>query len=123
MSIRRHQLFYLALLTAFRPNRSKPRSVYRPDIDLDPNSKQSPVAIHASVVDFLQSQEHSQNKKKEEYIPRAIWCGYKEKPLPWIEDGTGRLDPESKAAEAILMDWKLKETWGQSMKRKIKALA
>ncbi|KAF8600419.1 hypothetical protein BDV93DRAFT_559397 [Ceratobasidium sp. AG-I] len=112
------------LADTFMPNFYKPRSVYCPQADFSVKARQSPVAIHASVVDFLQMQGNLQNNRGKKYIPRALWHGYTSKHLPWIEDGlTARMEEGSKATDAVLMDWKPKETRVQALRRKVKGLA
>ncbi|KAG8776749.1 hypothetical protein FRC12_000709 [Ceratobasidium sp. 428] len=56
-----------------KPNLYKSRRVYRP-------KPPQPVAVHASVVDFIAS------SSSDHYIPRARWLGYREDELPLIAD-------------------------------------
>jgi hypothetical protein len=95
----RTALLFIDVLTRVRrPNLYRPRAAYRPE-------PPHPVAIHASVVDFLAS-SHSSN-----YVPRATWHGYTDRELPLIvDDVQGNVEWPTKAVEAMHMDWK-KQSW------------
>lgn len=91
----------------------KPRSIYR-------QQPHYPIGIHTSVVDFLETQSPT---AKDKYVPRAIWHGYDKGEMPWIEDGLkGSLDWESNAIEAMPMDWKETQGWGDWIKGKVGGL-
>ncbi|KAG9087763.1 hypothetical protein FRC06_002373, partial [Ceratobasidium sp. 370] len=93
-----------------RPNLYKSRAAYRPE-------PPHPVAIHASVVDYIASSDIGA------YAPRARWRGYAHEELPLIADDVrGCTCWPTKAIDAMKMDWK-KLGWRQWAKSQMPMLA
>ncbi|QRV98491.1 choline transport protein [Ceratobasidium sp. AG-Ba] len=81
------------LTTTRIPNLYKPRSIHRP-------IRANHVAIHASVVDHLSSEDCK-------YVPRAVWRGYNPESPPHIADSpNGGAAWPKPAIDSTAMNWK-----------------